>query len=53
MIQNACALLDHRQGERQGMSRTIFAADLFCGAGGTSTGLLKAAERLGCTKHKI
>jgi DNA (cytosine-5)-methyltransferase 1 len=27
--------------------KTIKAADLFCGAGGTSTGLLKAAERLG------
>lgn len=29
------------------MGRTIYAADLFCGAGGTSTGLLQAAERLG------
>lgn len=30
------------------MSNTIYAADLFCGAGGTSTGLLKACEDLGC-----
>lgn len=29
------------------MSNIIYAADLFCGAGGTSTGLLHAAERLG------
>lgn len=29
------------------MTRTIRAADLFCGAGGTSTGLARAAERLG------
>jgi DNA (cytosine-5)-methyltransferase 1 len=29
------------------VTRTIYAADLFCGAGGTSTGLLKAAESLG------
>ncbi len=29
------------------MSHNILAADLFCGAGGTSTGLLLAAERLG------
>ncbi|MCG2738799.1 MAG: DNA cytosine methyltransferase [Syntrophaceae bacterium] len=28
-------------------NNTILAADLFCGAGGTSTGLLLAAERLG------
>jgi len=28
-------------------SKTIFAADLFCGAGGTSTGLLKACDDLG------
>ncbi len=27
--------------------KTIFAADLFCGAGGTSTGLLKACDDLG------
>lgn len=30
-----------------GNMNTILAADLFCGAGGTSTGLLLAAERLG------
>lgn len=29
------------------MKRTIFAADLFCGAGGTSTGMMQAAHRLG------
>ncbi len=29
------------------MSNVIHAADLFCGAGGTSTGLLNAAKRLG------
>lgn len=29
------------------MSNTIYAADLFCGAGGTSTGLLFAARKLG------
>lgn len=29
------------------MPRVIHAADLFCGAGGTSTGLAQAAERLG------
>lgn len=29
------------------MSNTIYAADLFCGAGGTSTGLMNAAQRLG------
>ncbi len=29
--------------------RTIYAADLFCGAGGTSTGLARAALRLGAT----
>ncbi len=28
-------------------SKTIFAADLFCGAGGTSTGLLNAVKELG------
>jgi DNA (cytosine-5)-methyltransferase 1 len=28
-------------------NKTIFAADLFCGAGGTSTGLLKACDDLG------
>lgn len=28
------------------MTNTIYAADLFCGAGGTSTGLLHAAKRL-------
>ena len=27
--------------------KTVRAADLFCGAGGTSTGLLRAVERLG------
>lgn len=27
--------------------KTVVAADLFCGAGGTSTGLLKAAKRMG------
>jgi hypothetical protein len=27
--------------------KTIYAADLFCGAGGTSTGLTQAAEKLG------
>ena len=26
---------------------TLMAADLFCGAGGTSTGMLKAAHSLG------
>jgi DNA (cytosine-5)-methyltransferase 1 len=29
------------------VSKTIYAADLFCGAGGTSTGLYKAADALG------
>lgn len=29
------------------MTKKIFAADLFCGAGGTSAGLLKAARQLG------
>ncbi len=29
------------------MQKTIFAADLFCGAGGSSTGLMQAAGRLG------
>ncbi|HOD06174.1 MAG TPA: hypothetical protein PKH92_14105 [Anaerolineaceae bacterium] len=29
------------------VSRVIYAADLFCGAGGTSTGLLQAAGSLG------
>lgn len=29
--------------------KTIYAADLFCGAGGFSTGLLQAAEKLGLT----
>jgi DNA (cytosine-5)-methyltransferase 1 len=29
------------------VSRVIYAADLFCGAGGTSTGLLQAADSLG------
>ena len=29
------------------MTKTIFAADLFCGAGGSSTGLLQAADKLG------
>jgi DNA (cytosine-5)-methyltransferase 1 len=29
------------------MSRSVYAADLFCGAGGTSTGLLMAAEEMG------
>lgn len=29
------------------MKTTIYAADLFCGAGGTSTGLLAATKRLG------
>jgi DNA (cytosine-5)-methyltransferase 1 len=29
------------------MKKTIYAADLFCGAGGTSSGLLKAANQLG------
>lgn len=29
------------------MMRTIIAADLFCGAGGTSTGLVRACQRLG------
>ncbi|HZP39847.1 MAG TPA: DNA cytosine methyltransferase [Methylomirabilota bacterium] len=28
------------------MTQTVHAADLFCGAGGTSTGLLRACERL-------
>lgn len=27
--------------------KTIMACDLFCGSGGTSTGLLQAAEELG------
>jgi len=29
------------------MKKTTYAADLFCGAGGTSSGLLEAAEQLG------
>ena len=29
------------------MIKNIFAADLFCGAGGSSTGLMKAADKLG------
>src|SRR5690349_12052307 len=29
------------------VSRTITAADLFCGAGGTSTGLVRACEKMG------
>lgn len=29
------------------MTRTIYAADLFCGAGGTSSGLMQTCERLG------
>ncbi len=31
------------------MSKTIYAADLFCGAGGTSTGLSQACEAAGVT----
>jgi DNA (cytosine-5)-methyltransferase 1 len=33
--------------------RTIIAADLFCGAGGTSSGLYKAAHQLGCDVHLL
>lgn len=32
---------------------TIYAADLFCGAGGTSTGLVRAAERAGRKLHLL
>jgi DNA (cytosine-5)-methyltransferase 1 len=35
------------------VKRKYYAADLFCGAGGTSTGLLKAAKRLGLNVELI
>lgn len=35
------------------MRKTLYAADLFCGAGGTSTGLLKAAQQLGLNVQLI
>jgi DNA (cytosine-5)-methyltransferase 1 len=35
------------------MKKKMYAADLFCGAGGTSSGLLKAAERLGLNVELI
>jgi len=34
-------------------SKNLYAADLFCGAGGTSTGLLKAARQLGLNINLI
>ena len=34
-------------------SKTLYAADLFCGAGGTSTGLLEAAKHLGLNVQLI
>jgi DNA (cytosine-5)-methyltransferase 1 len=36
-----------RTSEGQGGMKTIRAADLFCGAGGTSTGVARACQRLG------
>jgi len=35
------------------MKKTTYAADLFCGAGGTSSGLLEAAEQLGLKMELI
>jgi DNA (cytosine-5)-methyltransferase 1 len=35
------------------MTNRLYAADLFCGAGGTSTGLLKAAQELGLNVQLI
>lgn len=39
--------LQGRDGEGAGRVRIVRACDLFCGAGGTSTGLLRACDRLG------